>query len=231
MRINKFIAHSGFSSRRKADELIKEKRVKVNGKIVEDFSLDVNSSDIVLVDDKRISDEEKVYYMLNKPVGYISSNYDPHNKKRVIDLINTKKRIYPVGRLDKDSKGLIFLTNDGEITNLITHPANKIDKEYIVRVDRRLTEDEIFEFKNGIKLEEKTTEKCSITLLNSKKFIYKVIIHEGLNRQIRRMFEYFNVKVKVLKRVKIGEISLDNLQEGKYRKLNSKELEYLRSLK
>ncbi|MCI5840052.1 MAG: pseudouridine synthase [Peptoniphilaceae bacterium] len=229
MRLNKYIAHSGICSRRKADELIKKGFVSVNGKIVKDFSSDVNIEDDVKIFGKKIIPENKVYIKLNKPVGFISSNYDPHNKNSVIDLVKVEERIFPIGRLDKDSHGLILLTNDGEISNKIIHPSKKIDKEYIVKVSRNLKEYELEKFRSGILIDGKKTSDANIEKINEK--LYKVIIHEGMNRQIRKMFKYFNVYVLDLKRIKIGEIKLDNLEEGKFVRLTSKEIKYLRNLK
>lgn len=230
MRINKFIAHSGYASRRKADILIENSKVYVNNKIITDYSYDVKVDDIVRINNQILTLEKKVYFKLNKPVGIICSNFDPFNSKKVIDLIDTKKRIYPVGRLDKDSQGLILLTNDGEITNKIIHPSKKVEKEYIVKVNSNLSELEMEEFISGVKLEEKVTERCFLKLIDKNKSVYKVIIHEGLNRQIRRMFAYFGKNVYSLKRIRIGKIQLGNLKIGTYQKLNTEELNYLKDL-
>ncbi|MDO4594338.1 MAG: pseudouridine synthase [Tissierellia bacterium] len=230
MRINKFIAHSGYASRRKADILIENSKVYVNNKIITDYSYDVKVDDIVRINNQILTLEKKVYFKLNKPVGTICSNFDPFNSKKVIDLVDTKKRIYPVGRLDKDSEGLILLTNDGEITNKIIHPSKKVEKEYIVKVNSNLSELQMEEFISGIKLEEKVTERCFLKLIDKNKSVYKVIIHEGLNRQIRRMFAYFGKNVYSLKRIRIGKIQLGNLKIGTYQKLNTDELNYLKDL-
>ncbi|WP_058990313.1 pseudouridine synthase [Anaerococcus rubeinfantis] len=231
MRINKFIAKTGLASRRKSEEYIKNGLVFVNGKKLEDLSYQVKDDDEVKVNGEILKIQEKFYYKLNKPIGYISSNYDPHNKKDLNELIKIDGRFFCAGRLDKDSHGLMLITNDGNITNKIIHPSKEINKTYLVKVDRLLSKDQEEKFKNSIKLSEnEITSKAKISLINKNQILYKVIIHQGYNRQVRRMFGYFGAKVLDLKRIKIGEIELGNLKDGEYRKLNQRELEYLESL-
>ena len=231
MRINKFIAKTGLASRRKSEEYIKNGLVFVNGKKLEDLSYQVKDSDEVKINGKILKIQEKFYYKLNKPLGYISSNYDPHNKKDLNELIKIDGRFFCAGRLDKDSHGLMLITNDGNITNKIIHPSKEIDKTYLVKVDRVLSKDQEEKFKKSIKLSKnEITSKAKISLIDKNKILYEVIIHQGYNRQVRRMFSYFGVKVLDLKRIKIGEIELGNLKDGEYRKLNKSELEYLESL-
>lgn len=231
MRINKYIAHAGICSRRKAEELIKNKRVKVNGKLVEDFSIRINESDDVEVDGKLIGIEDKFYYKLNKPIGYISSNYDPHNEKDLESLIKINKRFFCAGRLDMDSHGLMIITNDGDLVNRLIHPKFEVKKEYIVKVDRLLTitEEEIFrksiDLGNG-----EVSSGAEIYILNQEEKIYTVKIHQGYNRQIRRMFDYFGSKVLDLQRIKIGKIELKDLKEGQYVPLDNNEIEFLKNL-
>lgn len=231
MRINKFIAKTGLASRRKSEEYIKNGLVFVNGKKLEDLSYKVKDDDEVKVNGEILKIQEKFYYKLNKPIGYISSNYDPHNKKDLNELIKIDGRFFCAGRLDKDSHGLMLITNDGNITNKIIHPSKEINKTYLVKVDRLLSKDQEEKFKNSIKLSEnEITSKAKISLINKNEILYKVIIHQGYNRQVRRMFGYFGAKVLDLKRIKIGEIELGNLKDGEYKKLNQRELEYLESL-
>lgn len=231
MRINKFIAKTGLASRRKSEEYIKNGLVFVNGKKLEDLSYQVKDGDEVKINGKILKIQEKFYYKLNKPLGYISSNYDPHNKKDLNELIKIDGRFFCAGRLDKDSHGLMLITNDGNITNKIIHPSKEINKTYLVKVDRILSKDQEEKFKKSIRLSKnEITSKAKISLIDKNKILYEVIIHQGYNRQVRRMFGYFGVKVLDLERIKIGEIELGNLKDGEYRKLNKSELEYLESL-
>lgn len=231
MRINKYIAKTGFASRRKSEEYIKNGKVFVNGNKLEDLSYQVKETDEVKIDGKILKIQKNFYYKLNKPLGYISSNYDPHNEKDLNKLLNIDERFFCAGRLDKDSHGLMIITNDGKITNNIIHPSKKIDKIYIVKVDKKLTSYQEKIFMDGVKLSQKEiTSDAKISLIDKEKITYKVIIHQGYNRQIRRMFEYFKIKVLDLKRIKIGQICLDDLKDGDYKKLSKKEVEYLESL-
>lgn len=231
MRINKFIAKTGLASRRKSEEYIKNGLVFVNGKRLDDLSYQVKKDDEVRVNGEILKIQEKFYYKLNKPLGYISSNYDPHNKKDLNDLIKIEGRFFCAGRLDKDSHGLMLITNDGKITNKIIHPSKEIDKTYLVRVDKKLSKIQEEKFSKSLILSEKEiTSNAKIFLINENQIIYKVIIHQGYNRQVRRMFKYFGVNVLDLKRIKIGEIDLYDLKDGDYKKLSKKELEYLESL-
>lgn len=231
MRINKFIAKTGLASRRKSEEYIKNGLVFVNGKKLEDLSYQVKDGDEVKINGELLKIQEKFYYKLNKPLGYISSNYDPHNKKDLNELIKIDGRFFCAGRLDKDSHGLMLITNDGNITNKIIHPSKEINKTYLVKVDRILPKDQEEKFKKSIRLSKnEVTSKAKISLIDKNKILYEVIIHQGYNRQVRRMFGYFGVKVLDLKRIKIGEIELGNLKDGTYKKLSQRELEYLESL-
>lgn len=231
MRINKYIAQAGICSRRKAEDLIKDKRVKVNGKFVEDFSFQVNKGDKVEVDGKLIEIEDKFYYKLNKPIGYISSNYDPHNEKDLESLVNLNKRFFCAGRLDMDSHGLMLITNDGDVVNKLIHPKFEVNKEYIVKIDRLLSKSEENIFTKPIDLGQgEIAVDQEIKLLNKKENAYQVIIHQGYNRQIRRMFKKLNSEVLDLKRIKIGQIELGDLKEGAYTKLDKGEMEFLNKL-
>lgn len=225
------MAKAGLASRRKSEEYIKKGLVYINGKKLKALSYQVKDDDEVKVDGKILKSKDKFYYKLNKPIGYISSNYDPHNKKDLNDLIKIDDRFFCTGRLDKNSHGLMLITNDGEINNKLIHPSKEIDKVYLVKVDKELSQKQIEKFTKSIKLSDKeVTSNAKISLIDKEEIIYKVIIHQGYNRQIRRMFAYFKIKVLDLKRVQIGKIKLGKLKNGQYLKLSDKELEYLKRL-
>ncbi len=230
MRLNKYIALAGVTSRRKADELILDGSVKVNGKVVVTPGIDVQSTDRVIVLGRKIRVKDYEYFVFNKPTKVVSSVSDPKNRKTIIDFfLSEKVRLFPVGRLDYDSSGLIFVTNDGDFANRLTHPSYVKDKVYIVEVDKKLTEKELQKFANGIVIDRKKTSKSKIVFQKRKlhNFKYKVTIHEGRNRQIRKMFLALKIKVVNLKRVEIAQIKLGNLPTGSYRKLTPKEYKIL----
>lgn len=230
MRINKYIAQAGYTSRRKADELIAAGKVKVNGKILEEMGYDVSEDDIVSIDSQILKLEEYFYFKLNKPVGYITSNYDPHNQKDLNNLIEIDERFFAAGRLDKDSHGLLIITNDGDFTNSLIHPSSGISKEYIVKVDKLLNDKQIEKFKNGLDIGRgEITSDANIRYIKNN--TYEIVIRQGYNRQIRRMFNVLGVTVLDLKRTKIGAICLDGLEEGKYKKFNKKEMEFVSLIK
>ena len=230
MRINKYIANTGYTSRRKADDLIKEGRVKVNDTLITEPGFKVNDTDEVTIDGQLLELEEKFYIKLYKPVGYITSNFDPYNKLDLNDLVDIDKRFYAAGRLDKDSEGLLIITNDGEFTNNIIHPKFKLDKEYIVDVDKTLSRKEENLFMQGLDIGNgEHTSDAYIKLIGNKK--YQVIIHQGYNRQIRRMFEYFNSNVNRLKRIRIGDIRLSDLEEKDYRYFDKEEMLFVKKVK
>lgn len=230
MRINKYIAHSGYTSRRKADELIFKGKVKLNGQTIKEPGIQVNDNDLVEIDGEILSIEKKFYIKLYKPIGFITSNFDPYNEKDLNDLVDIDKRFFAAGRLDKDSEGLLIITNDGEFTNNLIHPKFKLDKEYIVKVDSRLSKNQENEFENGLDIGngEKTSDAKIEYLGNN---IYKVIIHQGYNRQIRRMFKVLGKKVISLKRIKIGKISLSDLKEKEYRYFDREELKFVEEIR
>lgn len=231
MRINKFIARSGYTSRRKADELIKNGLVKVNDKIIKEPGIDVTDMDLVEVDGKILEIEDKFYLKLYKPVGFITSNFDPYNDKDLNNLLDLDKRFFAAGRLDKDSEGLLIITNDGDFTNEIIHPSKKLDKTYIVKVSKLLNNKEISLFEKGLDIGNgEVTSDSKIVLIDKKTKKYKVTIHQGYNRQIRRMFEYFSSKVINLKRISIGPIQLSNMKPYERRKFSSKELEFVKQV-
>ena len=230
-RLQKVMAHAGVASRRKSEEIIAEGRVKVNGVVVTEMGTKVDpAQDTIEVDGEEIEKETKTYLKLHKPRDYVTTVNDPQGRQTVMDLIHgIDKRIYPVGRLDLDSSGLLLLTNDGDLTNKITHPSHELDKEYMVVVNGELSQKELNRFKNSIQLEEGKTSPAKIEMVNQdpKNTTYKVTIHEGMNRQIRRMFDQLGYQVVSLIRVRIGNISLGSLKPGEYRKLSRKELQDL----
>ncbi len=231
MRINKFIAKSGFCSRRKADDYIKDSKVKVNGVLLDDLSYQVKNDDIVEVCGKTLNVEDKIYIAINKPVGYTSTVKDTHAKKKVVDLINVDERLYPVGRLDKDSCGLLILTNDGEFTFELTHPKFMHKKVYEVIVRGKPKISDIRELSNGITIDGYKLKKSKIKfdqyIDNNSKYI--VTIYEGRNRQIRKMFDHIHHPVLSLKRIQIGDYKLDdNLKPGQYVILGNEELNKIR---
>lgn len=234
MRLNKYIAASGVTSRRKADELIKQGKIKINGELITDMGYIVNEGDEIKHDGRIINTEEKkIYVMINKPQKFLSSVTDDRNRKTVIDIVKGKykERLYPVGRLDYDTEGLLILTNDGEITKKLTHPSHDIKKTYFVKTDKKMYPDLLKKIENGVQVEDYITRECKIKKLQSKDGNECLItIGEGKNRQIRKMFETQNMKVVFLKRLSVGKIELGNLKTGEFRELTKEELKYLMSI-
>lgn len=235
MRINKYIAQSGLCSRRKAEKLIEEGLVQVNGKKVIELSTVVDErKDIVLVDGQKITPtDEKVYYMLNKPKGYVTSLSDDRNRKSVMDLISSVDiRIYPVGRLDYDSEGLLLLTNDGDMTYKLTHPKYEIPKTYIVKVEGEIKESELAVLRAGVVIDGERYGKCKAKLVKLEKGLSKIemTIYEGKNREIRKMFDAIGKQVQFLKRTNFAGLRLGGLKRGELRPLKSYEIDYLKSL-
>ena len=228
--ILKVLTESGLGSRRKMADAIKQGRVQVNSKIVEDFRLPVDKDkDRVTVDGKTVNlkPERLVYLVLNKPQGIISTVRDERGRKTVLDILPDKyrtMRLYPIGRLDRDSTGLLLLTNDGELTNRLTHPRYELEKEYMVYISNSLSEDARARLQIGIKLEDGMTSPCSVRgLKNSAPYNYSITMHEGKKRQVRRMFEAVGHHVLALKRVRMGSLVLGELGEGEVRELSRKE--------
>lgn len=232
-RLQKYMARCGVASRRKSEELIAEKRVSINGSIVSEVVMIDEEVDVVRVDGEIIKPEErKVYIILNKPFGIITSVKDQFDRKTVTDIIDIKERIYPVGRLDYDTTGLIILTNDGDIAFKLTHPSHEIQKVYRAKIVGVPNHEEIEKFKNGIKIDDYITSYSDIRLLNrdGENCIVDITIHEGKNRQVRRMCDAINHPVIELQRIRMGDISLNNLEVGEWRELSLEEVEYLKSL-
>ena len=228
MRINKFIADCGVTSRRKAEELILQGRLSVNNKIVTDLSFRVNpENDQVLIDGERIKIKNNVYYLLNKPKGVISTTNDEKSRKTVIELIKTKEKIYPVGRLDYNTTGVLLLTNDGKLSNLLTHPKNNVPKLYEVKLNRELDEVDREKLLKGVFIERRKGRFEKIKFPNSKeKIIVEVECVEGRNRFVKKMFATLGYKVKSLNRKSFAGLTPD-IAVGKYRLLNHSEVKKL----
>lgn len=233
MRINKYIASLGVCSRRKADELIMQGKVKLNGKIVSNLGIDLSEKDKLEIDGKILSNSENlVYFMLNKPKAVICSSSDEKGRKTVLDLVKTSERIYPIGRLDYDSEGLILLTNDGNLAYKLTHPKMQIPKTYIVKIKGDIKESELAVLRNGVKIGDVKYNKCKIKVLQKDKNCTKleIILTEGKNREIRNMLEFIGKDITLLKRVSIADLRLGSLNRGEFRPLKDFEVEYLKNL-
>jgi len=221
VRLNKYISETGFCSRREADKLIEQGRVKIDG-VKATTGMKVSKGQSVFIDGKPLKVEnELVYIALNKPVG-ITCTTESKIKGNIVDFINHEKRIFPIGRLDKDSQGLIFMTNDGDIVNKILRAGNNHEKEYIVTVNKPITDHFIKGMSNGVPILGTVTKKCLVK--KESKNSFRIILTQGLNRQIRRMCEYFGYEVKKLERIRIMNVSLGNLKMGSWRYLTKKEL-------
>ena len=227
IRLNKFISESGFCSRREADKLIESGRVTVN-KVKAVMGTKVKETDDVRVDGKPIKKVSNlVYIALNKPVG-ITCTTEKKVRGNIVDFVNHKERIFPIGRLDKDSQGLILLTNDGDIVNKILRAGNNHEKEYIVTVDKNITDNFIHNMSNGVRILGTITKECFVEKISNR--VFRIILTQGMNRQIRRMCEALGYKVTKLNRIRIMNIKLDNIPMGKWRDLTSNELKVLNSL-
>lgn len=234
MRINKFLATCGVASRRACDQIILEGRVKINGRIC-DIGADVNEIiDNVTVDGKKVNLAKKFeYYIMNKPKGYITSVKDDKDRKTVMDLLPKNiGRVFPVGRLDYDTEGLLILTSDGELANRLTHPRNEVPKTYLVKTEGPISDEAIVKLRNGVYIDGIKTKKCNVKVIESNKDYTKlhVSITEGRNRQIRKMFESVGKNIDFLKRIKIGELTLRGLNRGEVRKLSAQEIDYLQNV-
>lgn len=233
-RLQKVIANSGITSRRKAEQLILDGKVKVNGKVVLTLGTQVNSNDKIEVNGVLIEKQEKVYYLLNKPREVISAVTDDKGRKTITDIISEDKRIYPVGRLDYDTTGAIILTNDGEFANLLMHPKNEIDKCYVAKIEGILSPKEMMILKTGVIIDKVKTSRARVKVKKIDKVnntsIVELVIHEGKNHQVKNMFAAVGHEVLKLKREKIAFLDLKGLKSGEYRKLNHKEVTTLYAL-
>lgn len=228
IRINKYLTEIGYCSRRGADKLIDEGRVTINGKLPE-LGTKIAPKDLVCVDGNPVSKaaEEFVYLAFNKPVGIVCTTDTAAEKDNIIDFINFPKRIFPIGRLDKPSEGLIFLTNDGDIVNKILRARNNHEKEYLVTVNKNIDDYFLKRMRNGLPILDTVTRKCTVEKIGKNKF--RIILTQGLNRQIRRMCEYLGYEVTALKRIRIMNVNLD-VGIGKWRHLSAKEMSEINRL-
>ena len=234
MRINKFLSTLGIASRRSIDKYIEDGLIEVNGEKATP-GMDVSEKDEIFIKGEKIKtkiETEKVYFMLHKPLEVLSSVSDDRGRKTVVDLIKTDKRIFPIGRLDYMTTGLIILTNDGDLFNRLAHPKSEIYKKYYVKIWGEMKKSEIEELKKGVLLDDGKTLPAKISGIkyDKNKTTMYISIREGRNRQVRRMIEKFGYRVLMLRREKIGELSLNDLPEGKYRELTIEEIEYLYSV-
>ncbi len=235
-RLQKVIAQSGIASRRKAEELIINGKVKVNDQVVTELGTKVSDKDKIMVNNEPISKEVKEYYILNKPRGVLTTTKDEHSRKTVVDLIPTNARIYPVGRLDYDTTGLLLLTNDGEFANILMHPKSNIEKVYIAKIKGILKKEAVDALKSGIEIDDGIIVKAQRVKLKkvdlkSNTCMVQISICEGKNHQVKKMFSKVGLEVLKLKREKEGFFDLKNLQSGEYRKLTPKEIKKVYSLK
>lgn len=233
MRINKFLAESGVCSRRAADKMIESGDVSINGKVAR-LGDEVDLGDSVKVNGKPVQPVKKYeYYIMNKPKGYVTTVKDDKGRKTVMDLLpEGKKRLFPIGRLDYDTEGLLILTNDGTLTFKLTHPTNEIPKTYSVKTEKPVSEDDVNKLRAGVYIDGVKTKKCNIKVVEQNKTYTKlnITITEGRNRQIRKMFEAIGNCVDFLKRIKIGDLTISGLNRGEVRKLTQTEIDYLYNL-
>lgn len=233
MRINKYIAQAGFASRRKADELVLNGNVKVNGLTLKEPGYDVVEGDVVEVNGRRIeAEEKKVYILLNKPVGYVTTVSDDKERLTVMDLVrDVDARIFPVGRLDYNTSGMLILTNDGDFAYRLTHPKHQMNKTYRARVAGVLSNEKCARLRNGVDIGGFVTSKAKVNIVKGvqRSTIVDITIHEGKNRQVRKMFKAVGNNVQELERIAIGDVRLGRLAVGHYRKLTKEEVEYLKN--
>lgn len=232
MRINKYISSAGVCSRRGADKLVEEKKVKINGKIAETGNVIDTEKDIVEVNGQIIKiNEKKVYFILNKPMKVLTTLKDERGRKTVLDIVKEEERIFPIGRLDYDTEGLLIMTNDGELYNRIIHPKSEVYKKYYAKITGKLSDKSKNKLQTGIILEDGKTLPAKLKIIKENYDVSEVeiSIREGRNRQVRRMFKACGNEVLYLKRIAIGEMELGDIPIGKYRQLTNREVEYLYS--
>lgn len=233
MRINKYIAQAGVASRRKADALIAAGNVRVNGLVLKEPGYDVVEGDVVEINGRRIqAEEKKVYILLNKPIGYVTTVSDDKERPTVMDLVkDVDARIFPVGRLDYNTSGMLIMTNDGDFAYKVTHPKHELTKTYRARVAGVLSTEKVWKLRNGVDIGGFVTSKARVDVIKGlpKSTIVEITIHEGKNRQVRKMFKAVGNNVQELERIAIGNIRLGRLAEGHYRKLTREEVEYLKN--
>ncbi len=231
MRLNKFIAHAGICSRREADTLIADGKVKVNNAVIREMGYKVKTTDKVEVDNQRIVEESFEYILLNKQRGTITTTSDEKGRKTVMDTIEhaTGARVYPVGRLDRNTTGLLLLTNDGDLANRLMHPSYEISKTYKVTIDREFTQDDVAKLRSGITLEDGPSKAYNIKGVEGDPYSLTLSLHEGRNRQIRRMMEALGAEVQKLSRITYAGLTMAGLRSGRWRHLKQREVNMLRS--
>lgn len=233
-RLQKVIASSGICSRRKAEDLIKEGKVKVNNSIITEMGYKVGQHDKILVNNQELKTEQKEYYLFYKPKSVLSTTSDDKGRKTVIDYFDTSARIYPIGRLDYDTTGILLLTNDGEFANLMMHPSSNIEKVYVAKIEGILTGEEIYILKKGFKLDNDIYKADKLKVLETNKSkntsIIRIIIHEGKNHHIKKLFEHVNKNIIKLKRESYAFLDLGDLKPGEWRNLTPKEIKQLYSI-
>ena len=229
MRVHKYMAMCGVASRRKSEVIVSEGRVKINDEVITSLGSLVEERDVVKVDNKIITLEEtKVYIMLNKPLECVTTSDDQFNRKTVLDYVDVNERIYPIGRLDYNTTGMLLLTNDGDLANKIMHPSTHLTKTYIASVKGTPTGEEIKSFESGLMIDDRLTSPAKIKVL--KPGLVQVQIYEGRNRQVRKMFDRIGHQVLKLERISMGKLELEGLKRGEYRELTQDELDYVKSL-
>ena len=234
-RLQKVIAESGYASRRKAEELIKAGKVYVNGIKITEMGYKVNGNDLIDINGKPLKKEDKEYYLLNKPRGVVTTTSDDKNRKTVTDIIETTKRIYPIGRLDYDTTGVLLLTNDGELTNILNHPSSEVTKVYLAKIEGIVEPFKVKKLEQGVVIDGKKKSKARVRIKkidkkNNASYI-ELTIHEGRNHQVKKMFETIGYNVIKLKREKYAFLDVKSLKSGEYRKLTTKEVKSLYALK
>jgi 23S rRNA pseudouridine2605 synthase len=226
VRLAKFLAHGGVASRRKAEEIIAKGLVTVGGEVVIDPARDVGEEDDVRVNGAPVVAEAREVWAVNKPVGVVSTAREPGSRRPVVDLVETEARLYPVGRLDADSSGLLLLTNDGELANRLTHPRYEVPKAYVARLQKSIGERELGRLRSGVELEDGPTAPAQVKRLGKQEI--EIVLREGRNRQVRRMLEAVGNEVVALLRVRFGPLGLGGLKEGAARRLSDDEIAQLR---
>lgn len=232
VRLNKYIASAGICSRRKADEMIEQGLVNVNGKRVSELGYLVSEKDKVFIDEKLIHPLKHEYYRFYKPAGYITTADDEKGRKTIYDILPEElHKLNPVGRLDRESTGLIILTNDGELINELTHPSVKIQKVYIVSINGRINQNHIDQMANGIEIEpnKKAYAEVEVLEISNKSTLMEVVLYQGMNRQIRKMFDYLGFEVESLKRIQHATITLDGLKRGEFKPIKPKQVKELKA--
>lgn len=231
MRLNKYIASAGIASRRKADELIESGVVKVNGKIVRELGFILNEKDKVFINNELVQPKKHQYYRFYKPSGYITTSDDEKNRKTIYDLLpENMKNLHPVGRLDRNSTGLLILTNDGELINQLTHPSIKVPKVYIVTVEGKILKHHLEQMALGIEIEKGKKAYAEVEVIEAlnKSTTVQIVLYQGLNRQIRKMFEFLGFEVKFLKRIQHATITLEGLKKGEFKPIKPKQVKELK---